>query len=303
MNSLSLSNNNNNTPSAGATFLATSTRILGYNNPTPPRSSPLPRPKSSAAVGTAEEWKKSSSSSSHKEGWKTSSNSGSPKKKKEIESWKMSAKPRHAQLASVQQETDRRHSAPVISTQPVHWPKPLPQEPYIYPTPIIQPQQQQIEYNNCTPYLDQSQQPFHIATTSAPFINHQRPITYPTAYNEQPYPPIQQAPYTNYPPQPHQNDYPTPFIHNEYPTYNEHPPLDYHPIPTAAPYNNEYPPVIEHHQSTTLSDPPVNNSPITAPVIANTATDEKKKKDTKDTKPESKSPFSLSNQSLLNQIY
>jgi hypothetical protein len=304
MNSLSIHNNSNNTPastSAGATYMATSTPIMGYSAPvndmTTPRTSRLPRPKAE------EEWKKSSSSSSgssDKGGWKTSG-SGSLNKKKEIESWKMSGKPRHAQLSTVQKDDLglRRQSAPVIRSP--SWPKPLPQEP-IQQEPFIYSSTMEDPYYNIntptyiTTNIPQQQQPFHI--TSPAYNNINRPIAYPP-YNEPPIPPpimnntnnieyiaaatpmIDYNPSAyNYLPQ-QQQEYP-PFNHNEYPLQQQQ--QDHsliYPPPTIN-NSNIQPPIIEQ-QGTTLSDLPVNALPTKAD-----ETSSKKKKDT-NAKPESMS--------------
>lgn len=80
-----------------------------------------------------EKWKTSSPllNSSDKNGWKTSSSQGN----KSVESWKMSAKPRHAQLPHIMNDDSnfRRHSAMPDMMSTGFRPKPLPQEPIATP--------------------------------------------------------------------------------------------------------------------------------------------------------------------------
>lgn len=217
------------------------------------RTSRLPRPK-------GEEWKSSSSIDS---GWKTTSTGT-----KKMESWKMSGKPRHAQLAHIQQEQEdphlRRQSAPLFNS-PSWNPKPLP----IEPTPIIQHD----AYGQIVEDPHYTTAPFHITTPMQPpaFIRPQQSDFYPQVYNNsppyppteyppttqdfaQPYPPPQAAGYSAYPPFIHNNSYPPqhpqPYQDHVY----QHPNPEYPPEPTQA-ASLQYPP--EPTQAVSLQDPPV----------------------------------------------
>lgn len=225
----------------------------------------------------------------NEEGWKKSSSDRIITK---IESWKMSGKPRHAQLQHVQEEDPRskRQSAPLFNS-PYH-PKPLPQEP----SPVIQHE----------PYyppsvMDEQQAPFHITTP----IQHHRPVySHNEMYPPTTYPPTnefvppvdyhhyhqpQEYPPQNYPPHDQlYNEYSAPQPYNEYPAhppqqpYNEYPIHDYLP---QQPYN-EYPPSVPDH-----SYAPVETHQLKDTHVQPLKTEEKPQKK-KDAKPESKEcPF------------
>lgn len=185
------------------------------------------------------------------EEWKKSSSDRTTSK---MESWKMSGKPRHAQLQHVQEEDprNRRQSAPVFNSP--YQPKPLPQEPSpviqqnVYPPPVFMDE----------PY---TQAPFHLATPA----QHHRPVY---AHNEM-YPPTTPYPPTNeFVPPPltdyhhyHQQEYLPPqqqHLYNEFPTqdyppqpYNEYPIQDYSPQ-----HHNEYPPQQPYKEHPLQDYPP-----------------------------------------------
>ncbi|CAO0800863.1 unnamed protein product [Mucor circinelloides] len=292
-----------NMPSTQATFMATSSNPLQPSIASPSaRLSRIPRPRPASHLD--EQWKKSSSStlssSSSDSGWKTSSSNSI---KKDTETWKMSGKPRHAQLHHVAAVVDddpmlRRQSAtPTMMSINSPWqPKPLPQEP----SPPVATEPFNIVYPAENP-------PFHLNTPLQPpaFINnnstiapeyHSYPpssnasypinndamyqasnVEYPpammnavtapyppTAFDSSYQPPVPNLEYNNYM---HPHNQPLPPA-QEYPPYSNMPPL---PPPQQHQYNEQsmYPP-----SSSMLSQAPL-PAPIstmtTAPAISSTA--------------------------------
>lgn len=247
-----------NIPSNQATFMATSTYPLQSSSASPSsvRTSRISRPRPASHLD--ESWKKSSnstlSSSSKGNGWKTSSSSSM---KKDMENWKMSGTPRHAQLQHVAALVDddpilRRQSAtPTMMSINSPWqPKPLPQEP----SPPVVTEPFNFVYPTDTP-------PFHFNTPLQPpaFINNNTSIV--PEYNSYP-PPIASYPINDnmyqtnnaeyppaminavvplYPPTASDSNYQLPVSNLDYSNYHHHqppppPPQEY------PPYNNMPPP-------------------------------------------------------------
>ncbi|KAL9541405.1 hypothetical protein MBANPS3_009146 [Mucor bainieri] len=313
-----------NIPSTQAAFMATSSNTLQSSAASPStRSSRIPRPRPASHLD--EQWRKSStstlSSSSNDSGWKTSSSSNI---KKDTETWKMSGKPRHAQLHHVASVNDdpllRRQSAtPTMMSINSPWqPKPLPQEP----SPPVATEPFNIVYPIEHP-------PFHLNTPLQPpaFINstvapeyHSYPpssnasypvhndtmyqasnIEYPpammdavtapyppTTFDSSYQPPLANLEYNNYM---HHHNQPAPPqpLPQEYPPYSNMPPL---PPQQQHPYNEHsmYPPsssMISQAPLPALVDavtPAMSNTAVPPPITASAVDSKSKKKE----KPEKK---------------
>lgn len=319
-----------NMPSTQATCMATSTYPLQSSPASPSSSSSsartnrIPRPRPASHLD--ESWKKSSnstlSSSSNDSGWKTSSSNSI---KKDIESWKMSGTPRHAQLQHVAALIDddpvlRRQSAtPTMMSINSPWqPKPLPQEP----SPPVVTEPFNFVYPTDTP-------PFHLNTPLQPpaFINNNNnnntsiapeyhsypPSTASYPINDHVYqtntaeysPAMINAVVPPYPPTALDSNYQSPMSNLDYNNYHHHQPPPQQEYP---PYNNMPPPQQYNEQtmyppSTSLisqaplpahinSVAPINATPVNVnnslppvPNKANNNVDDKSKK--KKDKPES----------------
>lgn len=219
-----------------------------------------------------------------------------------MESWKMSGRPRHAQLQHVQDDSmTRRQSAPLFNSlyqqQQQYYPKPLPQEP----SPVIHAEPFNMVYPS---HIIDEQPPFHLTTPAQQHIpSYSHNEIYPAPLN-QAYPPptsdFVPPPLVDYQhyhhPHPHPlpsqpyNEYPPSQPYNEYPpsqSYNEYPASQY---PPSQPFN-EYPPVVSdrlNRTSTPIASPPsqaaIQETPASAPVPKSDKSSKKKK----DAKPESK---------------
>lgn len=256
-----------NMPSTQATYMATSTYPLQSSSASPSssaRTSRISRPRPASHLD--ESWKKSSnstlSSSSNDSGWKTSSSNST---KKDMESWKMSGIPRHAQLQHVAALVDddpmpRRQSAtPTMMSVNSPWqPKPLPQEPS--PPVVTEP------FNFVCPT---DTPPFHFNTPlqQPAFINNNNTSIVPE-YHSYP-PPIASYPINNnmyqtsnteyppaminavvplYPPTASDSNYQSPMSNLDYNNYHHHQPPP-PPSQEYPPYNN-MPPSQQYNEQT-----------------------------------------------------
>lgn len=166
------------------------------------------------------------------------------KAKKDTETWKMSAKPRHAQLI----QDDRRQSAPLLSSGLNR--KPLPREPI--QQELIHMQSEPIyPYYSPTPFQTTPQPPAPPIIQPQPGYLHHYP-TYPLLYtnnnNHEIYPANNSYPvHTDYiPPKEYHSE--IPLQPQEYSQYNNIQP-NYSPTAAAI--------VPQQHPPQTLSDPPV----------------------------------------------
>ncbi|OAD02186.1 hypothetical protein MUCCIDRAFT_82573 [Mucor lusitanicus CBS 277.49] len=276
-------------PSTQATFMATSANPLHSSASPSARSSRIPRPRPASHLD--EQWRKSStstlSSSSNDSGWKTSSSSNI---KKDMETWKMSGKPRHAQLHHVAAVVEddpllRRQSAtPTMMSINSPWqPKPLPQEPS--PPVATEP------FNIVYPI---EHAPFHLNTPLQPpaFINNTDYHSYPPSSNASydamyqasnvEYPPaMMNAVSAPYPPATFDSSYQPPMANLDYNNYmhHHHQPVPPQPLPQEyPPYTNmpPLPPQQQHPYNEQSMYPPsssmMSQAPLPAPVTPMTAT-------------------------------
>ncbi|KAI8636359.1 hypothetical protein BD408DRAFT_426279 [Parasitella parasitica] len=241
-----------NMPSAQATLLATSSYPL-QTSPPSSNTSHIPRPRPASHLD--DKRMKSKSSSEDNNGWKTSSSSNI---KKDMEIWKMSGRPRHAQLQRVEDPMFRRQSATptMMSSNNSPWqPRPLPREPS--PPIATEP------FN---PLYSADNPPFHFNTPlQAPaLINHNTTMvpeyhSYPPSTASYPindamyqtsnveYPPAMiNAVAAPYPPAAIDSSYQLPLSNLDYHNYHHHhqqqQPLGY------TPYNNMPPLPLQQQQ-------------------------------------------------------
>lgn len=245
----------------------------------------------------AEEWKKSSSD-------RVTAN--------KIESWKMSGKPRHAQLQHVAQEEDprnRRQSAPLFNS-PYHHPKPLPQEPSpaiqhnVYPPSVMGEPFTQAPFHLTTP-IQQHHRPAYTHNEVYPPITPYMPanefvppplVDYQQYHHQPEYPPQQQPLYNEFPPQDyhHQPEY--------LPQQQQHPIIDYspqhhhHPIGEYPPQQQQHP-IGEYPPQPPYKEFPLQDYPSQQPIVpehsAPVTKPEGKPQKKKDAKPESKEPLPI----------
>ncbi|GAN03696.1 hypothetical protein MAM1_0046c03151 [Mucor ambiguus] len=284
-------------PSTQATFMATSANPLQSSAAASPsaRSSRIPRPRPASHLD--EQWRKSStstvSSSSNDSGWKTSSSSSI---KKDIETWKMSGKPRHAQLHHVAAVDDdpllRRQSAtPTMMSINSPWqPKPLPQEPAppvaTEPFNIVYPIEHPPFHLN-TPL----QPPAFISSTVAPEYQSYLPssnASYPIhndamyqASNAEYPPAMMNAVTASYPPATFDSSYQPPMANLDYNNFMHHhnQPPPPQPLPQEYPLYSNMPPLSPQQQRPYNEQsmyPPssslISQAPLPAPVNTMTVT-------------------------------
>ncbi|CEP18035.1 hypothetical protein [Parasitella parasitica] len=243
-------------PSAQATLLATSSNPLQSSSPSS-TTHRIPRPRPASHLD--DKWKESSSSSSKENGWKTSSSSNI---KKNMESWKMSGRPSHAQLQHVNDPMFRRQSATptMMGSNNSPWqPKPLPQEP----SPPMATEPFNLVYPAENP-------PFHFNTPiqPPPVVNHNTTVA--PAYHSYPpstasyaindaiyqssnaeYPPAMiNAVAAPYPPVAMNSNYQPPMSNLDYHNYHHQQSFEY------PPYNNMFslpPQQQQYHEQTIYS--------------------------------------------------
>ncbi|KAG0765349.1 hypothetical protein G6F33_008222 [Rhizopus arrhizus] len=176
------------------------------------------------------------------EQWKTTSKNESLKAKKDTETWKMSAKPRHAQLI----QDDRRQSAPLLSNGLNR--KPLPREPI--QQELIPMQSEPIyPYYSPTPFQTTPQPSAPPMIQQQPGYLHHYP-TYPLLYTNN----------TNHEIYPSHNSYPVPTDYippKEYPSEIPLQPQEYSQYDNHN-YSPTAPAIVPQQcPPQTLSDPPV----------------------------------------------
>ncbi|KAG2193511.1 hypothetical protein INT47_004746 [Mucor saturninus] len=239
------------------------------------------------------------------EEWKKSSSDRITATK--IESWKMSGKPRHAQLQHVVQEEDprnRRQSAPLFNSPYQQHPKPLPQEPSpvvqhnVYPPPVMGEPFTQAPFHLTTP-IQQHHRPVYAHNEMYPPTTPYMPanefvppplVDYQHYHHHQPEyippPPQQQPLYNEFSPQ----DYP-PQPYNEYPIVDYPPQHQHHPIADYSP-QQQHRPIGEYPPQQPYKEIPLQDYPSQQPIVpehdAPVAKPEVKPQKKKDAKPEKK---------------